>query len=289
MKQIGFIGVGSIGAPMARCVIRAGFEVTVCDKNAQTIKEFDGKAARTTTDASACARNDMVIVMVANDKQVKDVILGKEGLLESIDAERPPIIAIMSTVLPQTVTDVASKCLKKGIRVVDAPVSGLPVVAERGELTIMVGGDSKDLDSSREVLKAMGKNIFHAGHLGSGEVTKLVNNIIGVTNIFLSVEAMRVGKHYAMDLKKMASILDMSSGRNFFTRDWDIGKATFAYFAQSSDLIKGVVDLGRKDLGHAQELAKKKNILCPLLDGISNAVGNFSYEEIERYWKDVIE
>jgi hypothetical protein len=100
---------------------------------------------------------------------------------------------------------------------------------------------------------------------------------------------MRIGKHYAMDLNKMASIMDMSSGRNFFTKDWETGKATYAYFAQSSELMRRIIDLGTKDLSHAQELAKMKNVVCPLLDGISKAVGDFSYEEIEQHWKDVSE
>jgi 3-hydroxyisobutyrate dehydrogenase len=134
----------------------------------------------------------------------------------------------------------------------------------------------------RPVLEAMGENIFHTGPLGSGEVTKLVNNIVGVPNLFLSVEAMLIGKEYGMDLHSLAAIMETSSGRNFSTKDWDRGKATFGYFAKSLDLIKVAVDISRKDLQHAQELAKQVGLACPLLDQILDAVTHFTYEEIKE-------
>lgn len=288
MKKIGFIGVGSIGAPMARCVIRAGFQVTVCDKNPKVLEGFKKIAFQVTDRPADCADQEMVVVMVANDDQVKETIEGKDGLLKAVNPNQPPLLAIMSTILPQTTQGLATVCAHKNIRLMDAPVSGLPVVAEQGKLTIMAGGDAADLEAMRHVFKAMGENIFHTGPLGSGNVTKLVNNIVGITNLFLSVEAMLVGKKYGMDLHKLASIMETSSGRNFSTKDWDRGKATFEFFAQSLDLSKVLVDLTRKDLQHAQELAKKVNVACPLLDQIVQAVEKFSYEEIKERWHSVI-
>lgn len=288
MKKIGFIGVGSIGAPMARCVIRAGFQVTVCDKNPKVLEGFKKIAFQVTDRPADCADQEMVVVMVANDDQVKETIEGKDGLLKAVNPNQPPLLAIMSTILPQTTQGLATVCAHKNIRLMDAPVSGLPVVAEQGKLTIMAGGDAADLEAMRHVFKAMGENIFHTGPLGSGNVTKLVNNIVGITNLFLSVEAMLVGKKYGMDLHKLASIMETSSGRNFSTKDWDRGKATFEFFAQSLNLSKVLVDLTRKDLQHAQELAKKVNVVCPLLDQIVQAVEKFSYEEIKERWHSVI-
>ena len=264
MKRIGFIGVGSMGAPMARCVARAGFELTVCDTNLDALAGFESIALRLTDKAADCANQDMVIVMVTNDEQVKQVMLEDEGVLKNVDPEHPPAVAVMSTVLPQTIHAVADECATKGVRLVDAPVSGLPVVAEKGKITIIVGGKSADLELMRSVFEAMGENIFHTGDLGTGEVTKLINNMVGLPNLFLTVEAMQVGMAYGMDLRRLASIMDTGSGRNFTTKDWEQGKATFAHFAKSSELIKLVVDLCRKDLKHVQDLARQASVSSPL-------------------------
>jgi 3-hydroxyisobutyrate dehydrogenase-like beta-hydroxyacid dehydrogenase len=289
MKRIGFIGLGSIGSPMAGCIVRSGFQVTVCDKNPKALEAFKKTAYRLTEKPADCAEQEMVVIMVANDDQVKAVMEGEEGLLKSVNPKQPPLLAIMSTILPHTTQGLAPACVKKNIRLIDAPVSGLPVVAEQGKLTIMVGGEAADLEAMRPVLKTMGENIFHTGPLGSGNVTKLVNNIVGVTNLFLSVEAMLVGKKYGMDLFKLAAIMETSSGRNFSTKDWERGKATFAFFAQSLDLSKVLVDLPRKDLQHALELARKADLSSPLLEQIVLAVEKFSYEEIKERWHAVTE
>jgi 3-hydroxyisobutyrate dehydrogenase len=282
MKKIGFIGVGSIGAPMARCLFRAGYSLTVCDKSPTALKTFREMGARVTDKPADCADQDMIIVMVANDSQVKEVVSGPEGFLKAVDPKRPPFLAIMSTILPQTTQGLAPQCAKKNVRLVDATVSGFPVVAEAGKLTIMVGGEKEDLEAMRPVFMAMGENIYHTGLLGSGDVAKLVNNIVGITNLFLSAEAMLVGKKYGMDLSKMAAIMETSSGRNFSTKDWERGRANFTFFAQSLDLSKVLVDLCVKDLEHAQELAKNAGLACPLLDQIVQAVKLFTYEEIKE-------
>jgi len=284
MKRIGFIGLGSIGAPMARCVIRAGFQVTVCDKSPKALEAFKKIAYRITDNVTDCAGQEMVVVMVASDDQVKAVMEGEDGLLNAVNPKQPPLLAIMSTIYPYTTQGFAPACAKKNIRLIDAPVSGLPVVAEQGKLTIMVGGEASDLEAMRPVLKTMGENIFHTGPLGSGNVTKLVNNIVGVTNLFLSVEAMLVGKKYGMDLTKLAAIMETSSGRNFSTKDWERGKATFAFFAQSLELSKVLVDLTRKDLEHALEMARKAHLSSPLLEQIVQVVEKFTYEEIKERW-----
>jgi 3-hydroxyisobutyrate dehydrogenase-like beta-hydroxyacid dehydrogenase len=284
MKRIGFIGLGSIGSPMAGCIIRAGFQVTVCDKNPKALEAFKKTAYRLTDKLADCAEQEMVVIMVANDDQVKAVMEGEDGLLKAVNPKQPPLLAIMSTILPHTTQGLAPACAKKNIRLIDAPVSGLPVVAEQGKLTIMVGGEAADLEAMRPVLKTMGENIFHTGPLGSGNVTKLVNNIVGVTNLFLSVEAMLVGKKYGLDLSKLAAIMETSSGRNFSTKDWERGKATFAFFAQSLDLSKVLVDLTRKDLQHALELARKADLSSPLLEQIVQVVEKFSYGEIKERW-----
>jgi 3-hydroxyisobutyrate dehydrogenase len=287
MERIGFIGVGSIGAAMARCLLRAGMKMMICDKSETALESFKKLGALVTTKPVNCADREMVIVMVANDSQVNDVLLGNDGLLSGIHPDSPPLLAIMSTVLPQTIKQIAPHCARKNVRLVDAAVSGLPVVAEQGKLAIMVGGEEADLKAMEPVFRLMGENIFHMGPLGSGEVTKLVNNIIGVPNLFMSVEAMLVGKRYGLDPSKLAAVMETSSGRNFSTKDWERGRKTFEFFSQNLDLSKVLVDLCRKDMEHAQEIARQMNVEVPLLDHILEAIRHFSYEEIQKRWHAV--
>jgi 3-hydroxyisobutyrate dehydrogenase len=285
MEKIGFIGVGSIGNPMARCLLKAGYELTICDKNPRARERFPENAVKTTDKPSDLALCDVIIVMVASDSQVKEVILGSNGLLSCVNPERPPLLAIMSTILPQTTREVALLLQKKGVRVVDATVTGGPLVAEQGKITIMVGGEKGDFNAMRGIFEVMGEHIYHTGGLGSGDVTKLVNNIIGATNIFLTLEAMLVGKKCGMNPDQLASILKTGSGLNFLTYDWEKGRAFMDFFFKDEDSAKLACEFGRKDLGHALELAVEAGVACPLLDQVVEAVKRCSPEELLEKWR----
>lgn len=287
MELIGFIGLGSIGAPMAKCVVKAGYKLIACDISAPAREKFEKTAVRVTDRPANCAKCEMVIVMVSTDSQVREVILAPNGVLNAVDPNRPPLLAIMSTILPQTTQEIAIHCKEKNVHIVDAPVSGGPLIADQGGLTIMVGGEEADLEAMRPVLEAMGKNIYYMGALGSGNVAKLVNNIIGVTNFFLTVEAMLVGKKCGIDPHKLAEVLETCTGRNFSTEDWEKSLAFFKFFSQNLTLSKVLLDLARKDLEHAQQLATKVKLICPLVDEIVRVVNNFSYEEIMERWRSI--
>lgn len=284
MEQIGFIGVGSIGNPMARRLLSCGYKLTVCDKNSEALKSFKEQGVSVTDNPSDCAGSEMIIVIVANDTQVNEAVLPPNGLLASVDPNRPPLLALMSTVLPQTIQELSQRCKEKNVCMVDAPVSGFPTRAEQGTLSIMVGGEASDLDAMRPVFEDLGENIYHAGALGSGEVSKLVNNILGITNMFLSVEAMSIGQKWGMDPEKLAAIIETSSGRNFSSKDWKKARAVFGAFSKTMDLTKVLVDLCQKDLEHARQLAQNVDMVCPLLDQVVDTVNNFTYEEINERW-----
>ena len=173
------------------------------------------------------------------------------------------------------------------MRLLDAPVSGFPTRAAEGKLSIMVGGERKDFDAMQPVFKVMGENIYHMGELGTGEISKLVNNILGISNLFLSVEAMRIAQKSSMDLKKITSVLEKSSGRNFATQDWEKRRAVYQIFSQSDDLAKVAYDLCLKDLKHAKELAEEVNVDSPFLAHIIRALQSFSSEELKEQWHAV--
>jgi 3-hydroxyisobutyrate dehydrogenase len=273
MEHIGFIGLGNIGTPMAMCLIRAGLRLTACDKRPGALEKFRALGVKVTGKPSDCAGTEMVIIMVGDDSQVEETLLGPEGLLKSVNTDKPPFLAIMSTVLPGTIKRLAGPCGDRNVRLMDAPVSGMPVAAEQGRLTIMAGGEKADLDAMRPVFESMGNNIYHTGPLGTGNVTKLVNNIIGLTSFFVSSEAFEIGQRLGMDPQALASIFENSTGRK-----------TFGVFSQSPEVCRVTVNLARKDLEHAQELAREAGVPCTFFDHIVEGIDSLPYEEIYEKW-----
>jgi 3-hydroxyisobutyrate dehydrogenase len=288
MKQIGFIGVGNMGTPMAMCLIRAGYELIVCDKRFSALEKFKVIGVSVTEKPAGCAQTEMVIIMVGDDSQVEETLLGTDGLLKAVHPQQPPLLAIMSTILPGTVKKLALRCANKNVRLMDAPVSGMPVLAEKGKLTIMAGGEKHDLEAMRPIFERMGENIYHTGSLGTGSTTKLVNNIIGLTNLFLCAEAFQIGQKLGMDLSTLASIFEKSTGRIFLTKDWESSRKIFEIFSQNLETSKVTVELARKDLEHAQQLAKEANVACPLFDRIVEAIYSLSYKEVNERWHSLI-
>jgi 3-hydroxyisobutyrate dehydrogenase-like beta-hydroxyacid dehydrogenase len=288
MKHIGFIGVGNMGTPMAMCLIRAGHQLIVCDKRSNALEKFKVIGVSVTEKPADCAKSEMVIIMVGDDSQVEETLLGTNGLLKAVNLNQPPLLAIMSTILPGTVKKLASHCADKNVRLMDAPVSGMPVLAEKGKLSIMAGGERGDLEAMRPIFKIMGENIYHTGSLGTGNTTKLVNNIIGLTNLFLSAEAFQIGQKLGMDPRTLASIFENSTGRIFLTKDWENSRKIFEIFSQSLETSRVTVELACKDLEHAQQLAKEANVACPLFDHIVQAIHDLSYKEINERWHALI-
>src|SRR6266404_1266473 len=289
MKTITFIGVGGIGKPMAERLIETGFAITVCDLNESAFEGFRKRGARTISRAAEGTEADAILVMVANDAQVKAAVLGPGGVLEGIDSERPPVVAIMSSVLPQTIQDTARELAKKNVHTLDAPVSGGSIRAAHGELTIMVGGDAADLQTMRPVFDALGKKVFHCGPLGSAEAVKIVNNIVGVLNTLITAEALAMAIKLGIDLKWLADVMEASSGRNVASKDIEGFRSVYKYNAQTPKSLKAVIDICRKDLVLGQALAKQLNVFTPTLDALASGNKAVSYEDILATWRAVAE
>jgi len=282
MQRIGIIGVGSIGAPMARCLLRAGFDLTVCDGRAEALEAFRAAGAQVTSNAAGCASCDFVIVMVANDTQVEQVILGAGGLLESVAPGHTLLIAVMSTVLPQTIQGLAVRCGEKNVRLIDAPVSGLPVLAEAGKLTIMAGGEAADLEEARPVLRAMGENIFHTGALGTGATLKLLNNMLALPTWFLTMEAMEIAIKLGINPRSVAPVIEASTGCNFLTRDWNRSRAVLSLFSQTEEVAQVAMSLTNKDLEHASELAASAGVNPQVLEAARSVIRQCSSQEFRQ-------
>jgi len=275
MRKIAVIGVGSMGNPMARRIHSAGYELTVCDRNEKALEAFAKLGVRTVLQAADCADCDVVIVLVATPQQLQSVALGQGGLKDGL-AGRKPYLAVMSTVTPAAMRDVAAELEPLGVKVIDAPVSGGLVKAEDGTLAIMMGGRAKDVDALRPLMSTMGNNLFHCGVLGTGQTVKIVNNVIGIANIAIAAEAYRIGIENGLSLSDAIPVLEQGSGRNFFSRRPEDAPLAYGAWAKTRPDFDSLQAIIRKDIDLALEISKNSaslpatQALRKLLDDVGN-------------------
>ena len=198
MKKIGFVGLGIMGKPMAKNLLKAGYELTVFDINQEAVNEVvaaGGVAAKTAKDVAA--RSEAVITMLPNSPHVKTAVLGANGVLEGA---KPGLILIdMSSIAPLAAQEVAAAVAKQGVEMLDAPVSGGEPKAIDGSLSIMVGGKQEIFDRCVELLSKMGKSVVRCGDIGAGNTTKLANQIIVALNIAALSEALVLATKAGVD------------------------------------------------------------------------------------------
>jgi 3-hydroxyisobutyrate dehydrogenase len=209
--KIGFIGLGNMGNPMARNLLKAGHALKIYDVVPELVKKLADKCATATSASDAAREVDVVITMLPSSPHVRSVYMGEYGVLSAIKPGTPLIDC--STIDPLTAREVAMDAKAKGCAMVDAPVSGGVGGAEAGTLTFMVGGEPKDFEAAKPVLQAMGKNIVHCGGAGNGQVAKICNNMMLAIEMIATSEGMSLAAKLGMDPKVFASIVNTSSGR----------------------------------------------------------------------------
>ncbi len=200
--KIGFVGLGIMGKPMVRNLIQAGHDVTaydIVDENIQVAVGYGAKAAG--SPKHAAMGSTLVITMVPNSPQVKQAVLGENGILEG--AAPGTILVDMSSIAPAAAIEVSNACSQKGVKMLDAPVSGGEPKAIDGTLSIMVGGDEDVFESVKDVLLCMGASAVYCGGIGAGNTTKLANQIIVALNIAAVSEAFTLAKKAGVDPKKV--------------------------------------------------------------------------------------
>jgi 3-hydroxyisobutyrate dehydrogenase len=284
MKEIAFIGTGTIGNPMAKCLLRANFKVTVCDIRAEAVENLIALGAKKAKHLSECALGDAVIIMVASDEQVEDVISGPEGILEKLPAGKHPIIIIMSTVSPVTVKSMGEKCRAKGLLIADAPVSGGHIAAECGDLSIMVGCEKNVYETIKPLLSVMGKNLYHVGELGSGAIAKVCNNIIGLTGIFLTMDVLETAVRNGIKIETILSVIETSTGSNFATRNWDFTKQFCSHYSKDLPTAQGCLYLCVKDVEHFKEVAELSKHTSALVNHVVSAFREIGPEYLMEHW-----
>jgi 3-hydroxyisobutyrate dehydrogenase len=262
--NIGFIGLGNMGLPMAINLLKAGHHVTGFDLVQSQLDAFAAAGGTLSTNANAAANNaDILITMLPASRHVEGLYLGESGLLAN--ANPKTLLIDCSTISPKVAQAVASAAKAKGFAMVDAPVSGGTAGAQAATLTFMVGGESSVVECIRPVLEKMGKNIFHAGASGAGQTVKVCNNMLLGIQMLGTSEALRLGIANGMDPKVLSDIMSKSSGRNWTLELYNPCPGVMENVPSSKGYAGGFgVDLMLKDLGLATENAQDLDASIPL-------------------------
>ncbi|HEY4035161.1 MAG TPA: NAD(P)-dependent oxidoreductase, partial [Ktedonobacteraceae bacterium] len=260
--QIGFIGIGVMGRPMTLNLLKSGHDVTIYARHPEKpeVQEVIKAGARLAPSSRAIAiASEIVITMVPNSAQVEEVVAGSNGILDG--ARKGLIIIDMSTISPTTSRKLAEAAITKGAHFLDAPVSGGSQGAVQGTLTIMVGGERAVFERALPVLQAMGKkeNIVYVGPNGSGEILKIVNNMLVGTIAAATAEALVLGVKAGVDVDAMTKVIGLSTGAS-----WQLSNQ-FPLRAFNGNFNPGfMTDLLHKDLGLALDLATENQTLVAM-------------------------
>ena len=251
-RRIGFVGIGRMGKPMATNIISAGFPLMVYDINKNSLREMEQLGAIVAQDASQLGEhNDVVIAMLLNYEQIKEVVLTPQGVLNNM--KRDSSLIIMSSLAPIQINEIDNIAKDKGVAVLDAPVSGGVSGAKAGTLSIMVGGDTEIFSNNRALFEAMGKNVKHVGELGHGCAFKMINQIMVEVNFAATAEAMAMAKMLGLDLEEVFQMVSKSVGNSevfkrrapkIINRDFNPEGSVDIAVEDTKDILKTAMALG---------------------------------------------
>ncbi|EPC04573.1 3-hydroxyisobutyrate dehydrogenase [Litchfieldella anticariensis FP35 = DSM 16096] len=294
--QIAFIGLGNMGSPMATNLIKAGHRLCVFDlvESAMQALEAEG-ASRAASAEEAVSGAEVVISMLPAGQHVKQLYLGSDdvpGLLERLDGK--PLIIDASTIAPDDSRCVGEQASARGLTFLDAPVSGGVGGAKAGTLTFIVGGSSEGFSEAKPVLEGMGKNVFHAGDIGAGQVAKICNNMLLGILMSGTAEALALGVKNGLDPAVLSEIIKQSSGGNWALNVYNPWPGVMEKAPASNDYQGGfLTDLMAKDLGLAWELALKSKATVPMGSQARNLYalhasqgnGRLDFSSIQRLYR----
>lgn len=262
--EVTWIGLGHMGLPMAHNLIKSGYRVTAFDVVAERVHQCVELGAQPATSLVDAVRDaEVVFTIVPTESHVFDLYLGSRGIVATT---RPTTLLIdCSTISVDAARRVATAASERGQDALDAPVSGGIHGAADATLTFMVGGKLTAVDRARELLKKMGKSIFHVGPTGAGQAAKICNNMLLAIHMVGTSEALRLGLANGIDAKVLSNIMVCSSGRNWTLEEYNPCPGVMDGSPASSGYSGGFdVDLMHKDLGLAQESAIRHNVATPL-------------------------
>lgn len=248
--RVGFIGLGLMGLPMARNVVKAGFRLTVHNRSRGKVEHMvSAGAVAAASAAELAAQCDIILSCVPGPADVRAVYLGPDGVLAG--ARAGSLVCDMSTIDPETHREIAAAAAERGVEYLDAPVSGGTSGAEAGTLAIMVGGSAAAFERARPVFEAMGTNIYHLGPVGAGATTKLINQMMGAICSVGAVEGLVMAAKAGLDLRQVVDVISNSSG------------ASRSFVGSAPNILAGnfepgfTIDLMHKDVSLAVQLARQ--------------------------------
>jgi len=255
---IGFLGIGTMGWPMAAQLAKAGYALAVRDLSAERVAAFiaEHSAETAPTNAALAARSDIVITMLPTSREVEAALTAEDGLLAGL---RPGALLVdMTSGSPTATQGLAGQVAAAGGHMIDAPVSGGVARARTGDLAIMVGGEAADIARAEPVLRCMGSSVVRAGPVGAAHAMKALNNLMSAAGFLIGAEALLIGRKFGLDPATMVDILNASTGMNNSTQ------RKFKQMVISRRFDGGFgLDLMVKDLTIALDLAKETATPAP--------------------------
>ena len=255
---IGFVGVGSMGWPMAALLHKAGYPLQIVDASSERVQAFAKELGGTVaaSNRALAAASDIIITILPTSAIVQAVLEGTNGVLAGL--RKDAVVIEMSSGVPTITRSLAEQVAAAGAHMVDAPVSGGVPRAKTGELAIMFGGSEAILERVRPVLSCMGTAITRTGDVGSAHAMKALNNLVSAGGFLIGVEALMIGKRFGLDPSAMVDVLNSSTGMNNSTQK------KFKQFVLSGQYNAGFgLDLMVKDLSIALEIGRDTNTPTP--------------------------
>lgn len=258
--QIGFIGVGNMGWPMAACLVRAGYSVHVNDARRDAANNFVQQIGGSAPDSlrQLAGASDVVVTMLPTSAIVQHVLSGGD---DNVVASMKPgtVVIEMSSGVPSVTQELAERVRALGGHLIDAPVSGGVPRAKTGELAIMVGGDTAVIDRVMPVLSAMGTSVLRTGAVGSGQAMKALNNLVSAGGFLIGIEALLIGQRFGLDPAVMVDVLNAATGMNNSTQK------KFKQFVLSRKFNAGfTMGLLAKDLSIALQVGRETATPAPV-------------------------
>ncbi|HKM51474.1 MAG TPA: NAD(P)-dependent oxidoreductase [Candidatus Bathyarchaeia archaeon] len=268
MIKVGFIGLGTMGLPMAVNLQKRGFQLTVYDTMKERVDLAIKSGAVSATSPKEIARESDVVMLSLPKAEISEaVVLGKNGVLEG--AHSGLTLIDLSTVPPDTVRKIEESVAKKDVEVLDAPVSGGRSGAEQATLTIMVGGKKDVYEKCLPIFEAIGRKIYHVGNLGSAETIKLMNSFVAISNLLIAKEALQIAETQGVDPKMMHKVIDVSTGQSWMWSNW-----ISSVLARKS--IGSTPEIMLKDMDYALRLAEKGGIDPEIGERVLHAIREWS-------------
>lgn len=264
MLKVAFYGLGNMGGPMAANLLKAGYQVCVYDLFPEAMEKLVALGASTAESAQAVANDaDVVVSMLPAGKHVKSLYIEEDGLIKVL---KEGALVIDSSTIDAGSAQVTAAALKeKGIEFIDAPVSGGVAGAAAGTLSFMVGGSSIAFEKAKPLLEVMGKNIFHAGEVGAGQVAKVCNNMLLSVLMVGTSEALQLGMANGIDPKVLSEIMSKSSGSNWTLDVYNPCPDVMENVPSSNGYNGGfMTDLMAKDLGLAMDTSVASGASTPM-------------------------